>query len=538
MGGIKTRMEEEYEDTIRNYPIYIEVSDGDGTSTGGLEIGESYLAQFTDPDALWSLSGYVEDVKLRRTLDVMGAETPPVSAQLVTLGWHEHIPYIATDYNAGVTWRRPGAGSGGYPDVVTEAYPDPDVYIEPLEWVDEDKYGFYYGIENEDGTWTTELLWNILISEDLLEYVENGMLSFSIVQRMGPNTRIHPFVRPVSAVVKGSNASMIFADWEFHRHVQWTMGQYGIAALSGTMYLLPDETIMTRASNYEVSIVPDTPVVGTLTGITSFDAADALNPDLGVKIAIYDGYDESILRTDENVALVSEDVLDWAEDGELFIAVRSRTNAISDPEAQLKIIGTVSGAGEGLVFAPFSMVSQLGVESDERRPYTEIMNAMLSDNRDLVSFKQAAVRTFKDVGIFFNVQVFSMTIYDSVFYGITEALMQTIFFIDIATPFVYLIAICIGFVASFLLTRRRKGEFAMMRSVGVSKTGIFIGALFEQTMLCAIGVALGFVVFALTWDYMFIERSLAFLGCYMLGAAISAARAAGTDVLRLLRDKE
>jgi ABC-type antimicrobial peptide transport system permease subunit len=166
------------------------------------------------------------------------------------------------------------------------------------------------------------------------------------------------------------------------------------------------------------------------------------------------------------------------------------------------------------------------------------MGARLADNLELVDFKQTAVRTFKDVGTFFNVQVFSMTIYDSVFYEITEALMQTIFFIDIATPFIYFIAVCVGFIASFLLTRRRKGEFAMMRSVGVSKAGIFMGALFEQTMLCAVGVALGCFLFTLTWDYVFIERPLIFLGCYMLGAAVSAARAAGTDVLRLLRDKE
>jgi len=62
--------------------------------------------------------------------------------------------------------------------------------------------------------------------------------------------------------------------------------------------------------------------------------------------------------------------------------------------------------------------------------------------------------------------------------------------------------------------------------------------LFEQAALCALGVALGCILFTLTWDYVFIERPLIFLGCYMLGAVISAARAAGTDVLRLLRDKE
>jgi len=62
--------------------------------------------------------------------------------------------------------------------------------------------------------------------------------------------------------------------------------------------------------------------------------------------------------------------------------------------------------------------------------------------------------------------------------------------------------------------------------------------LLEQTLLCVVGAALGCVLFRLTWGHVFIERALIFIGCYMLGAAISAVRAAGTDVLRLLRDKE
>ena len=111
-------------------------------------------------------------------------------------------------------------------------------------------------------------------------------------------------------------------------------------------------------------------------------------------------------------------------------------------------------------------------------------------------------------------------------------------YVDIATPFVYFISISIGFIASFLLTRRRKSEFANMRSVGVGKGRIFLGALFEQTMLCAVGVVAAGALFSRVWGDVFIRESLIFLGCYMLGASISAARAAGTDVLRLLREKE
>ena len=533
MGGVKARMEEEYEDTIQNYPIRIEVSNGDGTANDGLEIGETYLAQLTDPEALWSLYDFITDVELKRTLDIMGAEAPLVNLELLTVGWHEHIKYVATDYNDDVSWY---FGINMVPDEVSEAYPDPDIYFEPYEGIPEDEMMFYKFLQDENGYWhTVEGYEYIFVSEDVLEYVKDGLLRFDVIRRMGPNTRLYTYIFAVSGVVKGPVSGKIFGSSNLSFVIKRAMGE---TRFRNTICLLPDESTMTVGDTFQVSIMVDTPVAGTLIGVSSINSEDMLKPENGVDIAFYEGYDEKILLTDENVALVSEDVIAWAEAGLLTIPVRSRGNVINVPEAQLKIIGTISGAGEALVVAPFLTVSRLGVESDESRPFTERMSATLLDNRELVGFKQAATRTFKESGIFFNARVFSMTIYDSEFYGITEALMQTIYFIDIATPFVYLIAVGVGFVASFLLTRRRKGEFAMMRSVGVGKTGIFFGALFEQTMLCLIGVALGCLIFTLTWEYMFIERPLIFLGCYMLGAAISAARAAGTDVLRLLREKE
>jgi ABC-type antimicrobial peptide transport system permease subunit len=142
------------------------------------------------------------------------------------------------------------------------------------------------------------------------------------------------------------------------------------------------------------------------------------------------------------------------------------------------------------------------------------------------------------VGVYFNDKTFAMTIFDAEYYDKTEALTQTIYFISFATPFVYALTACTGFVASYLLTRRRRGEFANMRSVGINKRDIFIGALFEQSALCAIGAAIGCAAFRMAWGDVYIRESALFLACYTLGAAISAARVAGTDVLKILRDKE
>jgi len=252
----------------------------------------------------------------------------------------------------------------------------------------------------------------------------------------------------------------------------------------------------------------------------------------------FDGYDKTAFSTNEYVCVVTEDAMQWVHNGVVYLDAQSKADIGAEPVGvELKVIGTAPGDGSNAVFIPFKTVSEIGRQSDGQQLYSERLRATISDNRRLVDFKHTALRTFYNVGIYFNPRVSSMTIFDAEFYDLTETLQQTIFFIDIVTPFVYAIAVCVGFVASFLLTRRRMSEFAVMRSIGVNKESIFVVTLFEQALLCAAGVVVGCVIFALTWDLVFIMRPAVFFACYISGAVLSAARAAGTDVLRLLRDK-
>jgi len=87
------------------------------------------------------------------------------------------------------------------------------------------------------------------------------------------------------------------------------------------------------------------------------------------------------------------------------------------------------------------------------------------------------------------------------------------------------------------LTRRRKAEFAIMRSLGINKWIVFVSALAEQALLSIIGVALGFTFVAVIWGYAIITRPAVFLACYLLGAVFAAAGAAGTNVMKVLRDR-
>ncbi|MCL2030556.1 MAG: hypothetical protein FWG93_03335 [Oscillospiraceae bacterium] len=309
------------------------------------------------------------------------------------------------------------------------------------------------------------------------------------------------------------------------------------------------------------------PMPGALTGITAFAALPA--PEAGAAVTFFEGYDESVLETDEPVCLVGADMLAAAEDGVLRLTVQSVQTVTTTTEVrpgsyeiidgvwvfspslheatvippqdiglELTVVGTVDDMEYGFLYCPFWTASGAGVLSDGQTPYTDLLSATLADNRKLSEFKQTAWRNFPRVGPVYENRPISMTVYDSGFYDAIEPLMQNMILVDAATPLVYVISVCVGFLASFLLTRRRKPEFAVMRSVGVRKRDIFFGSLLEQTALGAAGALLGCGLAALTWGYVSPARTALFLVCFMLGAAFSAIRAAGTDVLKILVDKE
>jgi len=197
-------------------------------------------------------------------------------------------------------------------------------------------------------------------------------------------------------------------------------------------------------------------------------------------------------------------------------------------EAELTVIGTVSGIEHGMIFSPFWTVSSLAEDLTDIPPYTESLSVILNNNRELDDFIETAKMSFSRTNPVADSRPFAMTIYDMEFYETLEPLRQNIIVVDVATPFIFILSIAVGFLTSVLLTRRRKAEFAIMRSIGVSKRVVFSGALAEQALLSITGATLGFVFTAAVWGYTSLTRPAIFLACYLLGAFFAATGAAGT----------
>jgi hypothetical protein len=388
LGGIKAWLEDQYEDTMDNFPIIAELSDLTGNVTDGLEIGETYINLFTDPGARLSLEEYTGVLSMKRT-------------------------------------------------IYTDIGPLTCVTITP-----DDEITFYEGFDESLFLSNDPLC---VISVDMLPLVKDGVLR---------------------------------------------------AAVTGK---LPDEYIR------------------------------ELKPD----VYFHEDFYYIVVILDSGSSYIQE--IPAAEAYATFEVIEGETFVI---ESELTVAGTVDSLERGLIYAPFSTVAALAEKIDSLPLHTELLNITLADNRELLGFKTAAWMSFPRVRPLHDTRPFAMTIYDSAFYETLEPLRQNIILVDVATPFIYLLSIGVGFLTSVLLTRRRRSEFAVMRSAGVHRRHIFIGALTEQTVLSVAGTALGCAVIAAAWSYFSIERPAIFLVCYLLGAVFSAARAAGTDVMKILQERE
>ncbi|MCL2499662.1 MAG: ABC transporter permease [Defluviitaleaceae bacterium] len=303
--------------------------------------------------------------------------------------------------------------------------------------------------------------------------------------------------------------------------------------------------------NRRLEIVENLPLpVGEWVGITSVEADDRLNPMTGAYIDFFPGWDEGVFRTDEAVAVVSaalygtleanhpmitlslENIVykETVKDGELITEV----DGIFETDVDLRVVGIVHNAGS-LIISPFWTVNAVAAEI-YLPEYSNRMNALMYDNGKIGELASAAVRVFARPGDVNTTLSFSLTIFDGIYNNVIRKLKQNIQLIDVATPFIYAISVLIGFIASYLLTRNRKPEFAVMRSIGVNKRDVFTGALGEQAVLCIPGAVTGFILVSVFFRQVLWVPPVLFTFCYVLGSVFAAAQAAGTNVLKILRE--
>ncbi len=120
------------------------------------------------------------------------------------------------------------------------------------------------------------------------------------------------------------------------------------------------------------------------------------------------------------------------------------------------------------------------------------------------------------------------------------SIQQHLSFLNFIIPIMLLLSGLMGFILSYLLTRNRLPEFAVMRSVGAKKLQVYLAFFLEQLFLLLIGV-LPVAVLLLTQSHwlLAVGRNLVlFIAVYTLGIVIAIGLMGRSKVLDILFTKE
>ncbi len=108
-------------------------------------------------------------------------------------------------------------------------------------------------------------------------------------------------------------------------------------------------------------------------------------------------------------------------------------------------------------------------------------------------------------------------------------------------PFVLIIVILIGYITSYLLIQNRKGQYATMRSLGVSSRMCLITLLLESILIELAGGAIGIIVSVLFIEHNVIIPILTFavfFFCYICGTSAALYQLGKVSVMKALAQKD
>jgi len=120
------------------------------------------------------------------------------------------------------------------------------------------------------------------------------------------------------------------------------------------------------------------------------------------------------------------------------------------------------------------------------------------------------------------------------------SIQQHLSFLNLIIPIMLLLSGVIAFILSYLLTRNRLPEFAVMRSLGAKKAQVYLAFFLEQFFLLLIGFLPVVVVLLIRPEWLpAVQRNqILFLAIYTLGIIIAIGLMGRSKVLDILFTKE
>ncbi len=287
-------------------------------------------------------------------------------------------------------------------------------------------------------------------------------------------------------------------------------------------------------------------------------------------IEYLDGYDASVFGRNESVCALSEGMMD-ALGYELGDSIRLAvfTSTLSDAIILYKdvtIVAQFTRVGSShLIYMPAEQANKGYILNTDRQysnasqsyydgyeivdglvydyeyvdPYFayDAVSMRLTNLKDLAEFKEYLIDSgYSPIGNRGSARKW-IVIEDTLLNDSVMSINRHISYMQILFIAVYALAIGIGFVLSSLLTKMRRRELALMRSMGAGRFKTFAAFFIEQALLCVTGCVMAVLVLRI-WNgslaplqwYSFIG----YIGCYWLGAAVSVMLMNKVNIIEIL----
>lgn len=266
-----------------------------------------------------------------------------------------------------------------------------------------------------------------------------------------------------------------------------------------------------------------------LIGISSTRVAEELTEGWGGKIYWHEGYDESILMTDEFVCIVPEAMKEHTVvDLEFYYELVIDAHVVKETTLRrtFQVVGYFADPGNGNVYCPYPTMEYIHAYLNKAKNVEQI-GAILNDNSQLDALRETVSKWFAEPNptgektawgrYGYEYYFYAMDIDDSMLQNLSTSMKNSLLLNQLAAAAVFAMSAGAGFLTGFLVIRGRKREIALMRTMGQTHVSIFFEFAFEQMFCIALGVLLG------GWYTMWQPaKNLAlFCGIYLVGLTLA-----------------
>ncbi len=275
----------------------------------------------------------------------------------------------------------------------------------------------------------------------------------------------------------------------------------------------------------------------TVTGVTSPRCAQVLDTKQGGYVTwLADGFYDS----SENICVVSQMTYDTLGDTVLPLYLtdpvsnrRWRDADSGSPTLELQIVGYYTGGGSD-IYIPYQTSQRLSEEICGKGGCDSIA-FLAADNEGLEELQKAASVMFHSVNPLAGntaASTLALTIYDEQYRATVAALEQNIQRTALLLPLILLVSLGVGFLVSILATRSERRTYALMRTLGMTRSRLFCSIVREQLLLPLLAAGIS----ALTAGKPL--PALGYLISHTIGCCIAVIRSVRVPPTAILREQE